>query len=349
MQPPPYENPLLHHDVAARPIPPSGRTRSQGRSPLVGGAGLDRLVKRGQHEPVPTTAPSDAGIEIWYTTDGDPSAEPLLMVMGLGAQLIAWDEGLVATLVDRGYYVIRFDNRDVGLSTKPDVGDLDTMAQILAAWGGETAEPPYLLRDMAADAVAVLDALGVASAHVVGASMGGMIAQTIAIEHPDRVRSLTSIMSTTGAPDVGQPTPDVLPMLLGPAPTNRDEAVARGATVSVAIGSPGLVDEAEAREKAGRAWDRCAYPEGTAHQLLAIISSGDRTDALRRLDLPTLVVHGDADPLVTPSGGRATAEAIPGAELILVEGMGHDVPPVHWDRIVDAIAATTAKAAAPAA
>jgi len=297
---------------------------------------------------VPTTPPSAAGIEIWYTTDGDPSAEPLLMVMGLGAQHISWDDALVARLVERGYFVIRFDNRDIGLSTKPDVGDLEPMAEIMAAFGGGTPKAPYLLADMAADAVAVLDALGIESAHVIGASMGGMIAQTIAIEHPDRIRSLTSIMSTTGAPDVGQPAPEVLPVLLGPAPTTREEAVSRGVMVSTAIGSPGLVDEDRARDLAGRAWDRCAYPQGTAHQLLAIVSSGDRTEALRRLDLPTLVVHGTADPLVTVSGGEATAAAIPGAQLVLIEGMGHDVPPVHWDEIIDAIAATTARAASPA-
>jgi pimeloyl-ACP methyl ester carboxylesterase len=298
---------------------------------------------------VATTPPSDAGIEIWYTTDGDPDAEPLLMVMGLGAQHISWDDRLVAELVERGYFVIRFDNRDIGLSTKVDVGDLDPLAEIMAAFGGGTPQAPYLLRDMAADAMTVLDALGIASAHVVGASMGGMIAQTIAIEHPDRIRSLTSIMSTTGAPDVGQPTPEVLPVLLGPAPTNREEAVERGALTTHAIGSPGLVDDERARDLAGRAWDRCAYPQGTAHQLLAIVSSGDRTEALRQLTLPTLVVHGTADPLVTVSGGEATAAAVPGAQLLLVEGMGHDVPPVHWDLIIDAISATTAKAAAPAA
>ncbi|HEU5150961.1 MAG TPA: alpha/beta hydrolase [Iamia sp.] len=298
---------------------------------------------------MPTTPPSAAGIEIWYTTDGDPGGEPLLLVMGLGAQYLVWPEAFVARLVERGYFVIRFDNRDVGLSTKPDVGDLDPAAEILGALGGTPPRAPYLLSDMAADAVSVLDALGIASAHVVGASMGGMIAQTIAIEHRDRVRSLTSIMSTTGDPTVGQPLPETLGMLLGPAPTTREEAVERGAAISMAIGSPGLVDEDEARARAGAQWDRCDYPQGTAHQLLAIVTSPDRTPALRQLDLPALVIHGDKDPLVTPTGGEATAAAIPGAEHLVIEGMGHDHAEVFWEPVLDAISAITAKAAAPAA
>ena len=295
---------------------------------------------------MPITPPSSAGAELWYTTDGDPGANPLLMIMGLGAQHLAWDDELVARLVDRGFFVIRFDNRDVGLSTKPDVGDLDAGAELMAMLGGGEARAPYLLTDMAADAVAVLDALGLESAHVVGASMGGMIAQTVAIEHPTRVRSLTSVMSTTGAPDVGQPDASVLGALLGPAPADRAEAVARGVEVSTIIGSPGLVDEERAADVAGRAWDRCAYPQGQAQQLLAIISSPDRTEALRSLTVPTLVVHGDVDPLVTPSGGEATAAAVPGAELMMIEGMGHDLPRVHWDRVIDAVVATAAKASA---
>lgn len=299
--------------------------------------------------PMALTPPSADGIEIWYTTDGDPSGEPLLMVMGLGAQYLAWDEDLVAMFVERGSFVIRFDNRDIGLSTKTDVGDLDVMGAIVTKLGGGEVEAPYLLTDMAADAVAVLDALGVASAHVLGASMGGMIAQTLAIEHPDRVRSLTSVMSTTGAPDVGQPDPAVLGALLGPAPTTREEAMARGVAVSVAIGSPGLVDEDLAAEQAGAAWDRSTDTTGMPVQLLAIGCSPDRTPALAQLDLPTLVVHGESDPLVTPSGGRATAAAIPGAELRMIPGMGHDVPPSHWPDLVDEVWALAARADAVAA
>ena len=298
---------------------------------------------------MPLTAPSAAGIEIWFTTDGDPSAEPLLLIMGLGTQHIGWDEDLVALFVEQGFFVVRFDNRDVGLSSKPVTEEIDVIARILAVASGQAVESPYLLTDMADDAVAVLDHLGLASAHVVGASMGGMIAQTLAIEHPERVRTLTSVMSTTGAPEVGQPDPSILPVLLGPAPTNRDEAVARGVAVSQAIGSPGLVDEAAVADKAGRAWDRCAYPQGMGHQLVAIAASGDRTAALGALTVPTLVVHGDADPLVTPTGGHATAAAIPGAELRIVEGMGHDVPRAHWPSLVEAVTALTARAGAPAA
>lgn len=295
------------------------------------------------------TPRSADGIEIWYTTDGDPSGEPLLMVMGLGAQYLAWDEDLVAMFVERGFFAIRFDNRDIGLSSKTDVGDLDVMAAIVSRLSGGEVTAPYLLSDMADDALAVLDALGIDSAHVLGASMGGMIAQTLAIEHPDRVRSLTSIMSTTGAPDVGQPDPVVLGALLGPAPTNREEAMARGVAVSVAIGSPGLVDEGEAARKAGEAWDRSAHPDGLGVQLLAIGCSPDRTAGLAGVTVPTLVIHGEVDPLVTPSGGRATAAAVLGAELRMIPGMGHDVPPSHWPELVDAVRALAAQADAPAA
>ncbi|WCO65460.1 alpha/beta fold hydrolase [Iamia majanohamensis] len=298
---------------------------------------------------MPTTPPSADGIEIWYTTDGDPSGAPLLMVMGLGAQHQEWDDELVALFVDRGFFVVRFDNRDVGLSTKPDVGDLDVGAAMMASLGGAPVEAPYLLSDMAADAVAVLDDLDIASAHVLGASMGGMIAQTLAIEHPERVRTLTSVMSTTGAQDVGQPTPEILGVLLATPPTDREQAVERGVVVANAIGSPGLVDEDKARQKAGAAWDRCAYPPGTGHQLLAIVASPDRTPGLRQLDVPTLVIHGSVDPLVTPSGGEATAAAVPGAQLRMIEGMAHDVPPVHWPELVEDVVALATGADVPAA
>lgn len=298
---------------------------------------------------MPHTPASDAGVEIWFTTDGDPSADPLMLVMGLGTQHLGWDDDLVALFVERGFFVIRHDNRDIGLSTKPVKEPIPVMERLLAAFAGGVVEAPYLLSDMADDAVAVLDHLGLVAAHVVGASMGGMIAQTMAIEHPERVRSLTSIMSTTGAPDVGQPDPTVMPVLLGPPPTSRDEAIERSLMVSAAIGSPGLVDEASVRDRAGRAWDRSTHTVGTGHQLLAIMASPDRTEALGRLDVPTLVVHGEVDPLVTPSGGDATVAAIPGAQRRTIPGMAHDVPRQHWEAIVDDICALAARAASPAA
>jgi len=297
---------------------------------------------------MPTTPANAAGIELAYETYGDPDGVPLLFVMGLGAQLQAWDVEFVQAFVDRGFFAIRFDNRDVGLSTKPEVGEIDVVARVLAAFGGEQIEAPYLLRDMATDAVGLLDHLGIASAHVVGASMGGMIAQTIAIEHPERVRTLTSIMSTTGDPDVGQPDPSVLPVLLTAPPADRDAAIANGIASSRAIGSPEHFDEERARIRATEAYDRCFYPAGVGHQLLAIVASGSRSEALAGLSVPTLVIHGDADPLIAPSGGQRTAAVIPGAELLVVEGMGHDLPMLFWPPIIEAIVSLAARVPAAA-
>jgi len=298
---------------------------------------------------VPTTPPGPDGTEIWYTTDGDPSGEPLLMIMGLASQHVNWPEPLVGRLVDRGFHVIRFDNRDVGLSSKVDVGEVPVVERVFAAAAGEAVAPLYTLSDMALDSVSVLDHLGLASAHVLGASMGGMIAQTVAIEHPERARSLTSVMSTTGASDVGQPRPEVLGLLLEAAPEDRAGAIARSLEISLAIGSPGLVDEAAVLERAALSYDRCHYPAGAANQLLAIVSAPDRTEALGGVAVPTLVVHGDVDPLVTVSGGIATAEAVPGAELRIVEGMGHDVPEPFWPVVVDELCALTGRASSPTA
>ncbi|MGZ4695162.1 MAG: alpha/beta fold hydrolase, partial [Acidimicrobiales bacterium] len=225
-------------------------------------------------------APSN-GIEIEYETFGEATDPPLLLVMGLGAQMVAWDTELCESLVDRGFFVIRFDNRDVGLSTKIDVGELDVMTEIMKAMsGGETAAP-YLLADMAGDAVGLLDHLGIDRAHIVGASMGGMIAQSIVIAHPERVLSLTSIMSTTGDPDVGQPLPDVLPVLLDPAPSEREAYIVHAVASSRAIGSPLHFDEARARDDITRAYDRAFHPAGTVRQLLSIITAPSRTEGLR--------------------------------------------------------------------
>lgn len=283
-----------------------------------------------------------SGIEIEYETFGDPADPALLLVMGLGAQKLSWDERLCEGLVDRGFFVIRFDNRDTGLSTKIEA-DIDLMASILGAMGGQDVDAPYHLADMADDAMAVLDDLDVAAAHVVGASMGGMIAQTIAIRHRDRVASLTSIMSTTGNPAVGQPTPEAAALLLTPPGTTRDERIAASVAGTRAIGSPEHFDEQYVLDKAGRAYDRCYCPEGIARQLLAIVTSGDRTDDLRRLHINALVIHGDIDPLVTLSGGEATAEAIAGAELLILEGMGHDLPAYYWPQVIEAITALASR------
>ena len=283
------------------------------------------------------------GIEIEYDTFGDRSDPPLLLVMGLGAQMIAWDERLCRLLADRGHFVVRYDNRDSGLSTKVDWSTDDFMAAFAAAWAEQPIDAPYLLSDMAADGVGLLDALDIPAAHVVGASMGGMIAQTIAIEHPDRVLTLTSIMSTTGDRDVGQPTAEAMEVLLTRPPAEREASIEQMVRASRVIGSPVHFDEEAARERSALAYDRCYFPVGTGRQLLAVLASGSRAEALRRLTVPTLVIHGEVDPLVPVSGGRRTAELVPGARLVVLPDMGHDLPPVLWPTIVDAIAEHTAR------
>ena len=289
-----------------------------------------------------TTAPVN-GIDIGYETHGDPDGEPLLLVMGLGAQLTAWPAELCDALADRGFHVVRYDNRDTGLSTKfADVGG-DFMTSFLKASQGEPVELAYTLADMAADGMALLDHLGIDSAHIVGASMGGMIAQTMAIEHPARVRTLTSIMSTTGEPEYGTPQPDAIAVLLRPAAVTRDEAIEADVTARRVIGSPEHFDEAVARERAAESYDRCYNPAGTARQLLAIVAGGSRAEGLAHLAVPALVIHGDIDPLVTFSGGQRTAELVPGAELLALEGMGHDLPPAYLGPIVEAITSLAAR------
>ncbi|HEY5846928.1 MAG TPA: alpha/beta hydrolase, partial [Microlunatus sp.] len=262
-------------------------------------------------------------VDLAYTTAGDPTDPPVLLVAGLGAQLISWDDGFCQALLDRGLYAIRFDNRDAGLSSH---------------LGEAAPELAYALADLAADAAGLIDALGLGSAHVVGASMGGMIVQLLAIEHPDRVRSLTSIMSTTGDPAVGEASDAAIAVLMAP-PAGSREGVLDGAVVANRImGSPSYPMAAEElRSRAGRAFDRAYDPAGFARQLKACMTTPDRTEALRRLDLPALIVHGAADALIGVSGGRATAAAIPGSELLVLDGVGHELPEAVWPVVVDRI------------
>ena len=270
---------------------------------------------------MPTTTAN--GVELTYATYGDPGDPPLLTIHGLGAQMTDWSQEFVDGLVDQGFQVIVFDNRDQGGSTWfDDAGQAD----IAALLGDPSLPVPYRLADMAADAAGLLDALGIGSAHILGVSMGGMIAQQLVIDHPDRARTLTSIMSAPG-PNVGPPTPEAVEALLVAPVYERQAAIDQSIVTSRVIASPGFpFDEAGMRERAAVHFDRGHHPDGTARQLAAILTSPDRTDALGAAALPTLVVHGAADPLVTLPGGEATAAAIPGAELWVVDGMGHDLP-----------------------
>lgn len=286
-------------------------------------------------------APSN-GIEIAYQEVGDADAEPLLLVMGLGTQMLGWDEEFCESLAAQGFRVVRFDNRDIGHSTMLDAAGVPSRADLFLGRRGRAA---YLLPDMAGDAIGLMDHLGIESAHVVGASMGGMIGQTLAIEHPRRVRSLVSIMSTTGSRWVGTPTLRAFGLMLAEAPHDRDGYVERVLRTFRVIGSPAYPSEEERlRDVAGRMYDRSHNPRGILRQMHAITASGDRTAALRELSLPATVIHGTRDPLVRPSGGRATARAIPGARLRIVEGMGHDLPRALWPTFVDEIVNTAARA-----
>ena len=289
--------------------------------------------------------PETNGIEIEYETFGDAANPTILLIMGLGAQMVAWDDGICALLVSRGFHVVRFDNRDVGRSTWVDTPGLDIGATLMASLGGDTSGVPYLLSDMASDAVGLLDHLGIASAHLVGASMGGMIAQTIAIEHPGRTRSLTSIMSTTGEATVGQPDPEVLNLLVAPQPADREGAIEAGVGTARALAHPDHFDEERSRQLATLQFDRGANPIGVGRQLLAIVASGSRAEDLARLDLPALVVHGRADTLIDFSGGQRTAELIAGSDFLAIDDMAHDLPKAHYTRIADAIADVANRAA----
>jgi pimeloyl-ACP methyl ester carboxylesterase len=282
------------------------------------------------------------GIALCYQTAGDPSDSPMLLIQGIGSQMIGWPDGFCELLVERGFFVIRFDNRDSGRSTwLPELG----APSVTKAWSGELSDPPYLFTDMADDCAGLLDALGIPAAHVVGASLGGFVAQTLAIEHPERVLSLASAMSSTGSGQVGQPTPAAMEALTTRPPDDREGYVEAIVAVRKVIGSTGFEqDEEWIRQTAGRAYDRGINPDGVQRQLVASICSGSRHDRLREIEAPTVVLHGAADPLIDKSGGIATAEAIPGAELVIIDGWGHDVPSGVWKQVVDAITENAARA-----
>ena len=289
---------------------------------------------------------NNGSVQLFHETFGDPTQPTLVLVNGLGSQCINYRTEWCQRFADRGFHVVRMDNRDVGLSTHFSDVAPDVMGVVAAMANGEPAEVPYTLSDMAADVVAVLDALGVEQAHVMGLSMGGMIVQTLAIEHPDRLRSMTSVMSTTGELDVGQPSAEAQARLFGPPATDRASAIANHLAGLRIWGSPGHVDEEAQSHYAGEAFDRAFDPAGVARQIMGITASGSRADALRQVTVPTLVLHGSADSLIDPSGGRRTAELVPGARFVLIEGMGHDYPRAYWDELVDLVTTHAAEAEA---
>lgn len=279
-------------------------------------------------------------LEIAYETFGSSDDPALLLVMGLATQMLGWDEEFCDLLAGSGFHVVRFDNRDVGLSTHLyDAGVPD----LTPAFLGESITAPYLLADMAGDTVGLLDALGIGRAHVVGASMGGMIAQEVAVRHPDRVLSLTSIMSTPSTRE-GRSTPEAQAALMAPPPANAEEAAARTVAAFRVVGSPAYpLDEPRVAARARLAFTRANDPGGVARQFAAILASPDRTPGLRQLSLPTLVVHGEDDPLVGVDGGVATADAVPGARLVTISGMGHDLPAPLWPQLVEEIVANAGR------
>ena len=285
------------------------------------------------------------GIEIAYEEIGPSDGRPLLLVMGLGASLVFWDDDFCALLAAGGHRVVRFDNRDVGRSTKLDaLGMPNVMQAMTAMMMRQPVTAPYNLSDMALDTVGLMDVLGMERAHVVGASMGGMIAQTLAIEHPKRLLSMTSIMSSTGDPTLPMAKPEAMAVLLSPPPSERPAYIEHAVKAWRTIGSPGFpFDEVSVRAHVSAHFDRGYHPPGVARQLVGVLASGDRTAKLRSVTTPSLVIHGVADPLVPVEAGKATAAAIPGAALSLIEGMGHNLPRGAWPTMIDAIIALTAK------
>jgi pimeloyl-ACP methyl ester carboxylesterase len=281
-------------------------------------------------------------LELCYETFGDPADPALLLIMGLGTQMVGWPEEFCGMLAARGLFVIRYDNRDCGRSTRMRQFRPPTLRQLLLR---DKTAAGYSMADMAADGAALLDHLGIDRAHVAGASMGGMIAQTMAVRHPSRVLSLASIMSNTGHLWKGVPGLRIYPVFMRRPAADRDAAIASSVATFRLIGSPGFQrDEDELRRTLELSYERGYNPAGTARQLAAILAAGDRTAQLRGITAPTVVIHGTRDRMVMPSGGRETAKAIPGARLVMIEGMGHDLPRGAWDRIIDAIVSNIERA-----
>jgi pimeloyl-ACP methyl ester carboxylesterase len=292
--------------------------------------------------PHDNSAIADAnGMKICYETFGDPANPPIVLIMGLAAQMVVWDEDFCELLASKGYFVIRFDNRDMGHSSRvPSEGPTPTMPEIFSALlTGKQFQVPYTLRDLALDTTGLMDALGIESANIVGLSMGGMIAQELAINFPGRVRTLTSIMSSTGDPSLPPATPPAVAVLTRELPADKAGYVESYVKAWAVLNGDQLPFNAERTARtAALSFDRGLNREGVSRQMLAIIASGNRTEALGTVQLPTLVIHGTNDPLVPPEAGHATARAVAGAKLVLVEGMGHTLPREAWPQIVDAIA-----------
>ena len=286
------------------------------------------------------------GIQIEYETFGNDSYPSLLLIMGVGCQMIFWPDEFCDMLTNRGHYVIRFDNRDVGLSSKfEEAGVPDVMEIMSSVLQGEEVKTPYTLDDMADDTIGLLDSLNIEMAHICGVSMGGMIAQVVAYRYPSRVLSLVSLMSTTGNPELPQGNPEALAVLFDPVPEDREANIEHNVKVQQTIGSPGFpFDEDLMRDLVTRSYDRCFYPQGMVRQMAAIIAHGNRKPSLAGITAPTLVIHGSEDPLLPVEGGKDTKESIPGAELLIIDGLGHNLPRGVWPQLVDAIAAHTKKA-----
>ncbi|MCW2856817.1 MAG: alpha/beta hydrolase [Marmoricola sp.] len=316
------------------------RIRSRRNSPDA--AGESEIVVSGE-----LYAPVSPGVELCYQTFGDPAAEPLLLVMGLGGPMTWWDPALCTLLARQGFFVIRYDNRDTGRSSR-GTGRV-TRRMLVQAFLGRTAfnartKAPYAITDLATDAFGLLDHLGISSAHVTGVSMGGMIAQSMAIAEPARVRSLVSIMSTTGRRTVGWQDPRLIPVLLAPRGTTKEAYIEGARKVSALIGSPGYPEARESADaRASETYDRGVSAAGNLRQMLAVLTQPDRGRALHSLRMPAAVVHGMEDRMVHPSGGRATAQAIPGANLLLIPGMGHDLPVELHETFAETIRRTADK------